>query len=83
METITPCKGLTFTVWDVGGQTKLRRLWRHYYQDAGGNNLFILDLVRVADRKHKTETTSSSVNQLTNVRFQFANTFSIEASEPD
>jgi len=39
VETITPCKGLTFTVWDVGGQTKLRRLWRHYYQDAGGKVL--------------------------------------------
>jgi small GTP-binding protein len=25
-------KNLKFTVWDVGGQTKIRHLWRHYYQ---------------------------------------------------
>jgi ADP-ribosylation factor 1/2 len=24
-------KNLKFTVWDVGGQSKLRPLWRHYY----------------------------------------------------
>jgi len=26
--------GISFTVWDVGGQDRLRALWRHYYQDA-------------------------------------------------
>jgi ADP-ribosylation factor protein 1 len=35
-ETVTPCKGVTFTVWDVGGQGKIRRLWRHYYQNTDG-----------------------------------------------
>ena len=25
-------KKLTFDVWDVGGQHKLRGLWKHYYQ---------------------------------------------------
>ena len=25
-------KNITFTVWDVGGQDKIRPLWRHYYQ---------------------------------------------------
>jgi small GTP-binding protein len=24
-------RNLKFTVWDVGGQTKNRHLWRHYY----------------------------------------------------
>eukprot|EP01132_Coremiostelium_polycephalum_P006022 gene6022-7502_t len=24
-------QNLTFTVWDVGGQDKIRNLWRHYY----------------------------------------------------
>ena len=24
-------KEITFTVWDIGGQSKIRRLWRHYY----------------------------------------------------
>uniref|UniRef100_H2Z8I2 ADP-ribosylation factor-like protein 14 n=1 Tax=Ciona savignyi TaxID=51511 RepID=H2Z8I2_CIOSA len=42
VETVSPCKGLTLTVWDVGGQTKLRRLWRHYYQDSGGL-IFVVD----------------------------------------
>merc|ERR1712007_71678 len=29
-------KNLNFTVWDVGGQDKIRRLWRHYYQGTNG-----------------------------------------------
>lgn len=24
-------KNISFTVWDVGGQTTIRRLWRHYF----------------------------------------------------
>eukprot|EP00475_Leptophrys_vorax_P021573 TRINITY_DN29305_c0_g1_i1.p1 TRINITY_DN29305_c0_g1~~TRINITY_DN29305_c0_g1_i1.p1 ORF type:complete len:155 (-),score=39.76 TRINITY_DN29305_c0_g1_i1:84-548(-) len=27
---------LTFDVWDVGGQDRLRPLWRHYYRGASG-----------------------------------------------
>jgi len=26
-------KNIKFTVWDVGGQDKIRLLWRHYYQN--------------------------------------------------
>jgi len=29
-------KNLKFTMWDVGGQDKLRPLWRHYYQNTNG-----------------------------------------------
>ena len=36
VETVSPCKGLTFTVWDVGGQEKIRPLWRHYFQNIQG-----------------------------------------------
>lgn len=36
VETVTPMKGLTFTVWDVGGQKKIRQLWHHYFQGAQG-----------------------------------------------
>merc|ERR1712173_431729 len=25
-------RNISFTVWDVGGQDKIRPLWRHYYQ---------------------------------------------------
>lgn len=27
-------KGLQFTVWDIGGQTKLRGMWHHYYSSS-------------------------------------------------
>ena len=36
VESIDAMKGLSFTVWDVGGQSKLRTLWKHYYADASG-----------------------------------------------
>merc|ERR1712022_51591 len=29
-------KNISFTVWDVGGQDKIRPLWRHYYQNTQG-----------------------------------------------
>merc|ERR1711970_662310 len=29
-------KNISFTMWDVGGQDKIRRLWRHYYQGTNG-----------------------------------------------
>ena len=32
VEEVTPMKNVTFTMWDVGGQEKIRPLWRHYYQ---------------------------------------------------
>ena len=35
-------KNITFTVWDVGGQDKIRPLWRHYYEDAQGL-IFVVD----------------------------------------
>ena len=28
-------KNVVFTVWDVGGQEKLRPLWRHYFNNTG------------------------------------------------
>ncbi|XP_062020744.1 uncharacterized protein LOC133737144 [Rosa rugosa] len=29
-------KNITFTVWDVGGQDKIRPLWRHYFKNTQG-----------------------------------------------
>merc|ERR1719492_87471 len=29
-------KNLRFTVWDIGGQDKIRKLWRHYCQGTNG-----------------------------------------------
>ena len=42
VETVTPCKGVSFTVWDVGFQEKLRRLWNHYFKDTQGL-IFVVD----------------------------------------
>lgn len=33
---------ITFNVWDVGGQDKIRPLWRHYMQNAQGL-IFVVD----------------------------------------
>ncbi|XP_057701227.1 uncharacterized protein LOC130921405 [Corythoichthys intestinalis] len=35
-------KNISFTVWDVGGQTIIRPLWRHYYQNTNGI-IFVVD----------------------------------------
>ena len=35
-------KNISFTVWDVGGQHKIRPLWRHYYQNTQGV-IFVVD----------------------------------------
>eukprot|EP00758_Cryptobia_borreli_P011859 Tbor_TRINITY_DN5696_c3_g2::TRINITY_DN5696_c3_g2_i2::g.9183::m.9183/K07937/ARF1; ADP-ribosylation factor 1 len=35
-------RNLKFTMWDVGGQDKLRPLWRHYFQNTNGV-IFVVD----------------------------------------
>merc|ERR1711874_550476 len=35
-------KNISFTVWDVGGQDKIRPLWRHYFQNTEGL-IFVAD----------------------------------------
>ncbi|KAJ6844370.1 ADP-ribosylation factor [Iris pallida] len=40
-------KNISFTVWDVGGQDKIRPLWRHYFQNTQG---LILLLTAMTDR---------------------------------
>lgn len=35
-------RNISFTVWDVGGQNKLRPLWRHYYQGISAL-IFVVD----------------------------------------
>merc|ERR1712108_118821 len=35
-------KNISFTVWDVGGQDKIRPLWRHYFQNTEGL-IFVVD----------------------------------------
>lgn len=40
-------KNLEFTVWDIGGQTKFRSLWHHYYD----NNDAIIYVVDSSDEE--------------------------------
>lgn len=35
-------KNLEFMIWDIGGQTKLRGLWHHYY-DGANALIYVLD----------------------------------------
>ena len=35
-------KNISFTVWDVGGQDKIRPLWRHYFTNTQGL-IFVVD----------------------------------------
>merc|ERR1739849_62409 len=35
-------KNINFTVWDVGGQDRIRKLWRFYYQNTQGL-IFVVD----------------------------------------
>ncbi|XP_062587608.1 uncharacterized protein LOC134249254 [Saccostrea cucullata] len=42
VETVSPVKGVSFTVWDVAGQDRYRQLWRYYYQASEGL-VFVVD----------------------------------------
>uniref|UniRef100_A0A1A7X362 ADP-ribosylation factor 5 n=1 Tax=Iconisemion striatum TaxID=60296 RepID=A0A1A7X362_9TELE len=51
-------KNISFTVWDVGGQTIIRPLWRHYYTNTQGL-IFVVDsndperIKEAADELHR------------------------------
>ena len=51
VETVKPTKNVSFTVWDVGGQDKLRPLWRHYFSGAQG----LVYVVDASDRSRFIE----------------------------
>lgn len=40
VETVTPVKGLQFTVWDIGGQSKIRPLWKRYTENCEGKAIY-------------------------------------------
>ncbi|XP_047321309.1 ADP-ribosylation factor-like [Impatiens glandulifera] len=46
-------KNVSFTVWDVGGQDKIRPLWRHYFQNTQGL-IFVVDS-NDKDRVHEAK----------------------------
>jgi len=54
-------KNLSFTVWDVGGQDKIRPLWRHYYQGTNGL-IYVVD----SDDRHRTEDAREELTKMLN-----------------
>ena len=52
-------KNLNFTVWDVGGQDKIRVLWKHYYQYTDGL-IFVVD----SNDKDRVEDASEELKKM-------------------
>ncbi|KAM4623090.1 uncharacterized protein O3C94_020793 [Discoglossus pictus] len=42
VETVQPLPNVSFTVWDVAGQGRIRGLWKHYYANTDGL-VFVVD----------------------------------------
>ncbi|XP_062587610.1 uncharacterized protein LOC134249256, partial [Saccostrea cucullata] len=51
VETVEPVKGISFTVWDMGGQDKIRPLWKYYFQNTEG----LVYVVDSSDRERMAE----------------------------
>ncbi|CAE8582264.1 unnamed protein product, partial [Polarella glacialis] len=54
-------KNISFTVWDVGGQDKIRPLWRHYYQGTQGL-IFVVD----SNDRDRIEDAREELNKMLN-----------------
>lgn len=54
-------KNISFTVWDVGGQDKIRPLWRHYFTNTQGL-IFVVDS---NDRERLSEA-AAELNKMAN-----------------
>ncbi|CAE8734960.1 unnamed protein product, partial [Polarella glacialis] len=54
-------KNISFTVWDVGGQDKIRPLWRHYYQGTQGL-IFVVD----SNDRDRVEDAREELNKMLN-----------------
>jgi small GTP-binding protein len=52
-------KGLIFTVWDVGGQERIRILWKYYYKNTDGI-IFVID----SNDKERIEEAAYELNKL-------------------
>jgi len=52
-------KNISFTMWDVGGQDKIRRLWRHYYIGTDAV-IFVVD----SNDRQRVETAREELHQL-------------------
>lgn len=61
-------KNINFTVWDVGGQDKIRPLWRHYFQNTQGL-IFVVDS---NDRERISEAAEELNKMFVEVSFFFS-----------
>lgn len=52
-------KNICFTVWDVGGQDKIRPLWRHYFQNTQGL-IYVVD----SNDEHRVEEASKELKSM-------------------
>ncbi|KAM7277725.1 hypothetical protein ACFE04_004859 [Oxalis oulophora] len=68
-------KNVVFTVWDVGGQEKLRPLWRHYFNNTDGLIYVIdsLDRERIGRAKEEFQMIIKDPFMLNSVILVFAN----------
>ncbi|KAE8664116.1 ADP-ribosylation factor [Hibiscus syriacus] len=68
-------KNVMFTVWDVGGQEKLRPLWRLYFNNTDGLIYVVdsLDRERIGKAKHEFQTIINDPFMLNSVILVFAN----------
>ncbi|RDY14070.1 ADP-ribosylation factor, partial [Mucuna pruriens] len=68
-------KNVIFTVWDVGGQEKLRPLWRHYFNNTDGLIYVVdsLDRERIDKAKQEFQTIINDPFMLNSVILVFAN----------
>ena len=68
VETVT-YKNVKFNVWDVGGQDKIRPLWRHYFSGTQGL-IFVVDSTE--DDKRMDEAKQELKNILDNLEMKDA-----------
>uniref|UniRef100_A0A2N9FIG3 ADP-ribosylation factor n=2 Tax=Fagus sylvatica TaxID=28930 RepID=A0A2N9FIG3_FAGSY len=68
-------KNVIFTVWDVGGQEKLRPLWRHYFNNTDGLIYVVdsLDRERIGKAKAEFQAIIKDPFMLNSVILVFAN----------
>ncbi|CAH9070155.1 unnamed protein product [Cuscuta europaea] len=68
-------KNVIFTVWDVGGQEKLRPLWRHYFNNTDGLIYVVdsLDRERIGRAKEEFQAIIKDPFMLNAVILVFAN----------
>jgi len=54
-------KNISFTVWDVGGQDKIRPLWRHYFTNTQGL-IFVVD----SNDRERIQEAAQELNKMVN-----------------